>query len=104
MLRVKPLKHQGALQTSRLKRSRLKRVGPKSLEWQKFRNEKASRDKDEEGIIKCQDFRINLPRCGVGLPDMDLHHIQGRDARPSLYFEESNLVWLTRSCHNDAHN
>ncbi len=87
-----------------LKRTPLKKSGAKSKAWQKFRNEKAARDRDEEGIIRCQDTRIGLPRCGVGLPDMDLHHIQGRNARPDLYFEESNLVWLTRECHNDAHN
>ena len=90
--------------TSSLKRTPLKKLGAKSAQWRKFRNEKASRDRDEEGIIKCQDYKIGLPRCGVGLPSMDLHHIQGRDARPDLYYEESNLVWLTRKCHNDAHN
>lgn len=90
--------------TSSLKRTPLKKSGAKSKAWQKFRNEKANRDMDEEGIIKCQDYKIGLSRCGVGLPDMDLHHIQGRDARPDLYYEESNLVWLTRSCHERAHN
>lgn len=90
--------------TSSLKRTPLKKSGAKSAQWRKFRNEKANRDRDEEGIIKCQDYKIGLPRCGVGLPSMDLHHIQGRDARPDLYYEESNLVWLTRKCHERVHN
>jgi hypothetical protein len=35
----------------------------------------------------------------------DLHHIQGRDAAPHLYFADENLVWLVRlPCHDYAHN
>jgi hypothetical protein len=41
-----------------LKRTPLKKSGAKSKAWQKFRNEKAARDRDEEGIIKCQDYNI----------------------------------------------
>lgn len=87
-----------------LKRSPLKSKGPKSTKWEKFRNEKAVRDRDEEGLIKCQDWKIELPRCGVAIPSPDLHHIEGRDKRPDLVFSESNLVWLIRSCHQLVHD
>nr|DAP75568.1 MAG TPA: HNH endonuclease [Caudoviricetes sp.] len=35
--------------------------------------------------------------------NLDLHHIISRNARPDLYYTESNLVWLSRSCHMKAH-
>lgn len=87
-----------------LKRSPLKSKGPKSTLWDAFRAKKAVRDRDEEGLIKCQDWKIGLPRCGVAIPSPDLHHIEGRDKRPDLYFDEENLVWLIRGCHDAAHN
>ena len=72
--------------------------------WKKFRDEKFDRDKDEEGLIKCQDHTIGLPRCGIARPVMDLHHLVGRESDPTRCFDHSNLVWLTRECHNAAHN
>lgn len=87
-----------------LKRSPLKKKGPKSNLWDVFRAKKVARDRDEEGLIKCQDWKIGLPRCGVVIPSPDLHHIEGRDKAPGLYFDEENLVWLIRGCHDDAHN
>lgn len=88
-----------------LKRGRLKKRGHKATMWDEFRGKKFNRDKDEDGLVKCQDYKIGLPACGIARlsPDMDLHHIEGREAAPSLYFAESNLVWLTRDCHNAAH-
>lgn len=85
-----------------LKRTLLKRRGRKANAWERFRNEKFERDKDEEGLIRCQDYRIGLSRCGVALPEMDLHHILGREG--DLFLDETKMVWLTRDCHNEAHN
>jgi hypothetical protein len=78
--------------------------GRKSRAWQEFRDQKAKRDCDEEGLIKCQDWKIGLPRCGIAIPNPDLHHVVGRETDPRLYFEESNLIWLHRGCHNEAHS
>ena len=74
--------------------------------WQAYPNQTALNDQDEEGLIKCQDHKIGLPRCGIAREPskMDLHHIKGRNEAPDLYFDKSNLVWLTRDCHNAAHN
>ena len=74
--------------------------------WRAYRNQTAINDKDEEGLIKCEDHKIGLPRCGIAKQseDMDLHHIKGRNEAPDLYFDRSNLVWLTRECHDEAHN
>jgi hypothetical protein len=92
--------------TGSIKRSKLKRVGHIATLWQQFRAKEARRVEDEEGLIKCQDHKMGLPRCGIARQssDMDLHHIKGRNEAPSLYFDRSNLVWLTRECHNEAHN
>ena len=94
------------LKRSNLKRSPLKKVGPMQQKWQAYRNQTALNDQDEEGLIKCQDHKIGLPRCGIAreASKMDLHHIKGRNEAPDLYFDKSNLVWLTRDCHNAAHN
>ena len=94
------------LRRSNLKRSPLKRVGPKALEWNHFRNNQAQIDQDEEGLIRCEDHKIGLPKCGIAREpsDMDLHHIKGRNEAPKLYYDRSNLVWLTRECHGEAHN
>lgn len=92
------------LRRGSLKRTKLKRTGPKHQEWQMFRDAKAEGDRDEEGLLHCQDFKIGLPRCGIGRPSLDLHHVIGRNASPHLYYEYSNLVWLTRKCHDAAHN
>lgn len=92
-----------SLKRSALSRGKpLKKRGERSLKWENFRNLKAARDCDEEGLIKCQDKSIGLPACGISIPSPDLHHIEGRDGK--LLFDESKMVWLTRECHNEAHH
>lgn len=98
-LQRKPLKRGG-----NLKRKPLKRRGHKTTMWQYFRDKKFAKDKDEEGLIRCQDTKLGLPHCGISRDKMDLHHIKGREEAPDLYFADSNLVWLTRECHREAHN
>ena len=91
------------LRSSLLKRkASIRRVGQKTKEWKEFRDLKAKRDRDEEGLLYCQDYKIGLPKCGYGLPSMDLHHIEGRDGK--LMFDESKMVWLRRACHDASHN
>lgn len=92
------------LRRGSLRRTPLKRTGPKHDVWKAFRDEKAAKERDEEGLLYCQDYKIGLERCHIGRPELDLHHIIGREAEPKLYFEHSNLVWLTRECHDAAHN
>ena len=75
-----------------------------AIKWRQFRNEKFDKDRDEEGLIKCQDFLVGLPRCYTARSTMDLHHLVGRESDPSRYFDHSNLVWLTRECHDAAHS
>lgn len=84
-----------------LKRTLIKKRGPLSEKWEKFRNEEFEKDKDDEGLIKCQDYLIGLPRCGVARPDMDLHHTEGRQGKTLV--DKSKMVWLTRECHQKAH-
>lgn len=74
-------------------------MGPKAKAWKEFRDAKFERDKDEDGLIECQCYKITIRPCGRYTPSPDLHHIIGRDDAPHLYFEESNLLWLTRECH-----
>lgn len=81
--------------------SPIRRRGKKADAWKAFRDEKALRDRDEDGDIACQDSRIGLRRCGNSLANPDLHHVFGRDG--NLLFDEKNMVWLTRSCHQKAH-
>lgn len=88
----------------RLKRTPIRKKGRKGTLWEDFANKKAERDRDEEGLIDCQCDQVGLEPCGAATPRPDLHHIIGRDERPDLYFDESNLVWLIRSCHNKAHD
>lgn len=75
------------------------------MKWRDFANQKAARDLDDDGLLRCEDYRLGLPRCGYARErsQMDLHHIVGRNVEPKLYFEESNLVWLTRQCHQAVH-
>lgn len=80
----------------------LKKFGPRAKAWEKFRNAELVKDRDEEGIIKCQDYMIALPPCGIGIPSPDLHHIFGRDGK--LFLDKRYMVWLTRECHEKAHN
>lgn len=89
--------------TSPLRRTSLKAKGEKSKRWEQFRNAKATKDRDDEGLLYCQDYLLGLPRCTIGRPSLDLHHIIGRDARPDLVYVESNLVWLLRECHEKVH-
>ncbi len=84
-----------------LKRTPLKRIGQRAKSWQDFRNAKFEREKDDEGLIRCQDTKVGLEKCGVSRVDMDLHHINGRDGK--LLFDESKMVWLTSACHQAAH-
>lgn len=88
---------------SPLKRSRrpIKQVSPRSIRYEDFRRLKLVKDRDEEGLIKCQDGLIGLPKCGVAIETPDLHHRKGRSG--DLLFDESHMVWLTRECHNLAH-
>jgi len=86
-----------------LKRAKsIKKMGSRGLTWQKFRNDQFEKDKDEEGLIRCEDNRIGLPQCGISRSEMDLHHVEGRDG--NLLTDRSKMVWLTRECHNEAHN
>lgn len=85
-----------------LKSSPLRKRGRVSLEWEKFRNAEFEKDKDEEGLIRCQDTKIGLPHCGVSSINMDLHHTEGRDGK--LLFDKSKMVWLTKQCHGKIHS
>lgn len=87
-----------------LKRSPLKKRGHKTKLWEVFSAKKAEKDRNEEGLIKCQDYKLGLPACNESLARPDLHHLVGRDERPDLYFADENLIWLTRECHRAAHN
>ncbi len=86
---------------SQMARGPIKKVGPRTTTWIKFRNAKAVKDRNEEGLLLCQDYKIGLPPCGIGRPSLDLHHINGRDG--NLLTDPDNLVWLTRPCHRLAH-
>lgn len=80
----------------------LKKRGPTAIAWEKFRNETFQKEADAEGLIKCQDWMIGLPKCGIARSSMDLHHVHGRAGK--LLFDRSKMVWLTRQCHEAAHN
>lgn len=84
-----------------LKRGPLAKQGRLAQEWTAFRNAEFEKDKDEEGLIRCQDTEIGLPHCGVSRVKMDLHHTEGREGK--LLFDKSKMVWLTRECHRKAH-
>jgi hypothetical protein len=86
-----------------IKRSPLKKKGPMATLWDDFRGKKLLRERNDEGVIECQDWKIGLPRCGVSVASPDLHHIIGREEAPALYFHHPNLVWLVRTCHDEAH-
>lgn len=94
----RPLKSGGIL--SRV--TPLKKLGVRGTSWKSFRDETFDAEKDDEGLIKCQDWVLGLPRCGISRSDMDFHHIKGRDGK--LLLDRNNLVWLTRECHDTAHN
>lgn len=87
-----------------LKRGSLNRRGPRAKSWEKCRAEVvAETEKDEDGLIRCEDYKLGLPRCNVARQpeDMDLHHSKGRDG--NLLTDKRYLVWLTRECHDAAH-
>jgi len=97
------LQPKSGLTTKPLRRGQpLKKRGRISQEWEDFRNSEFEKDKDDEGLIRCQDVKIGLPHCGVASVDMDLHHTEGREGK--LLFDKSKMVWLTRECHGDAHS
>ncbi len=87
-----------------IKRSPLKKFGPRAAEWQKHRSQRVKSDVDEDGLIRCEDYKLGLERCGIArLPEsMDLHHGKGRDGK--LLTDDRWLVWLTRECHGEAHD
>lgn len=87
---------------SLLRGTPLKRQGERGIGWRKFRNEQFEIDKDEEGLVRCQDYLIGLPKCGISRSEMDLHHTKGRSGK--LLYDRSKMVWLTRDCHEAAHN
>lgn len=79
----------------------LNRKGRISEAWENFRNEEFEKDKNDEGLIRCQDYKIGLPACGISRSEMDLHHTEGREGK--LLFDKSKMVWLTRECHKAEH-
>lgn len=81
--------------------TRINPRGPRAIKWEKFRNATFEAEKDEEGLIRCQDTQIGLPACGVASSEMDLHHILGRDG--DLLTDRTKMVWLTRECHKLEH-
>lgn len=85
-----------------LAKGRLVKRGRLAKEWTEFRAAEFEKDKDEEGLIRCQDYKIGLPHCGVASSEMDLHHIEGRDGK--LLLDKTKMVWLTRGCHGKAHD
>lgn len=86
-----------------LKRTPLKKRGAMSQKWTKFRNQYAEECRNEEGLIMTEPEKVGLPRERIAVISPDLHHIIGRNERPDLYFEKSNLVWLTREQHRKVH-
>lgn len=79
-----------------MRRTPLKRHGPKYFAWKRFRDSYAEECRGEDGLIECGD--------GSREEEPDLHHIEGREARPDLYFAKENLVWLNRNHHEGVHN
>ncbi len=93
----------GSIKKSPLKKGKpIRKLGPRAKAWLQFRNAKAERDRDEDGLLQCEDWKIGLPKCGIGRPSLDLHHTKGRDG--GLLTDERFVVWVTRSCHDAAHN
>lgn len=81
----------------------INRKGSRTLAWENCRSEKAESDIDDEGLIRCEDWKLGLDKCGIAREpsEMDLHHSEGRDGK--LLTDKTKLVWLTRECHNEAH-
>lgn len=100
MLKHTPITKQG---NSLKKKKALPKRGRLANEWEAYRNQRLVRDRDSEGLIRCQDTVVGLPHCGYKAASPDLHHIVGRDTDPTLYFDDNNCIWLIRSCHDEAH-
>lgn len=98
------LKRSGLKRTPLNQGKPIKKFGPRSEAWRKTRAEKVESDKDEDGLIRCEDYKLGLPRCGIAREpqNMDLHHAKGRDG--NLLTNKEFLVWLTRECHDEAHS
>jgi len=90
--------------TKGLKRSPLRKNGVASRKWTAFRNAYAEESRDEEGLIRTEPTKVGLPEEHLSLESPDLHHLIGRAERPDLYFEKTNLVWLSREQHQKVHN
>lgn len=91
------------LQSKPLKRKKyIPRFSPRSLKYEDFRKLKLLKDRNEVGLIQCQDYKIGLPACMKWMETPDLHHVKGRSG--DLLFDERHMVWLARECHNAAHN
>lgn len=87
-------------QGNAIKKTILKKSGKKEKEWKEFRDNKYERDGAES--IRCQIAHLGFSKCfNAGV---DLHHIVGRNEDPELYYDETNMVWLCRQCHEDVHN
>lgn len=86
-----------------LRRGPLAKRGPRAKAWEQCRAEKVANDVDEEGLIRCEDWKLGLERCHTARQpeDMDLHHGKGRDG--NLLTDKRWLYWLTRDCHEKAH-
>ena len=90
--------------TKGLKRSPLRKSGVASRKWKAFRDQYAADSRDEEGLIRTEPTRVGLPEEFLSVESPDLHHIIGRAERPDLYFDKTNLVWLSREQHQKVHN
>lgn len=90
--------------SSNLRRSPIRRVGPKSTLWEDFAAKYAQecRDRSVDGLIGCE-ASVHEAGCERRLYRPDLHHLESRDAAPALYFHKPNLIWLSRPCHSKLH-
>lgn len=85
-----------------LRGTKLKQHGERSDGWRKFRNQQFQLDQNDERLIRCEDVKLGLPKCGISRLTMDLHHTKGRDGK--LLYDRSKMVWLTRECHEIVHS
>lgn len=77
-------------------RKPIKKLGKRSLDYSKWRNEVAYPYLYEKQAGICADCQT---RAGI-----DLHHIKTRGSRPDLKYNLDNLVLLCRKCHQKRHN
>ena len=78
----------------------IKKFGDAQGKWKKFRDAKYERDGAES--IRCQVEFFGFKKCRSKA--YHLHHIIGRNERPELYYDETNLLWLCSDCHDDIHS